>query len=81
MSTSTVTTARGLGPATRRDGPPLVAPLLDLFGRVDAKSLLESERGHVMARVVMEQVGGERIGQESRSVPERTVLSVESSSG
>ena len=71
----------GLGASHQTGWIALVAPLLDLFGRVDAKSLLESERGHVMARVVMEQVGGERIGQESRSVPERTVLSVESSSG
>jgi len=36
-----------------------VAPLLDLFGRVDAKALLESERGSVMARVIREQVGGQ----------------------
>jgi hypothetical protein len=31
-----------------------------LFGRVDAKTLLESERGYVMGRVVAEQVGGEK---------------------
>ena len=36
----------------------LVAPLLDLFGRVDARALLETERGSVLARVVREQVGG-----------------------
>ena len=59
-----MTTARASGPATRRDGPALVAPLLDLFGRVDAKTLLETERGRVMARVVREQVGGEETGRE-----------------
>jgi hypothetical protein len=37
----------------------LVAPLLDLFGRIDAKTFLETERGRVFARVVSEQVGGE----------------------
>ncbi|NWF56844.1 MAG: hypothetical protein HXY45_18825, partial [Syntrophaceae bacterium] len=34
-------------------------PLLDLFGRFDAKTVLESGSGRVMARVVREQVGGE----------------------
>jgi hypothetical protein len=38
----------------------LVAPLLDLFGRLDAKTLLETERGRVIARLVTEQVGGEK---------------------
>jgi len=30
-----------------------------MFGRIDAKSLLETDRGHLMARLVREQVGGE----------------------
>jgi hypothetical protein len=34
-----------------------VAPILDIFARVDAKALLEVERGRVLARVVREQVG------------------------
>jgi hypothetical protein len=38
----------------------VVAPLLDLFGRVDAKRALESEKGRVFARIVEEQVGGEK---------------------
>ena len=58
-----VTTARALGPATRRDGPALVASLLDLFGRVDAKTLLETERGQVIARLVREQVSGAEPGR------------------
>ena len=50
----------GLGASHQTGWTALVAPLLDLFGRVDAKSLLETERGGVMARVVREQVGGEQ---------------------
>jgi len=38
-----------------------VAPLLDLFGRLDAKALLETERDILQSRLVSEQVGGERI--------------------
>jgi hypothetical protein len=37
----------------------LVAPLLDLFGRVEAKTLLETERDNVLAKMIREQVGGE----------------------
>jgi hypothetical protein len=50
----------GLGASHQTGWTALVAPLLDLFGRVDAKTLLESERGSVLARVIMEQVGGEK---------------------
>jgi hypothetical protein len=32
--------------------------LLDLFGRVDAKTLLETERGQVAGTLIREQVGG-----------------------
>jgi hypothetical protein len=39
----------------------LIARLLDLFGRVDAKDL-ELELGQVSARLVREQVGGEKTG-------------------
>jgi hypothetical protein len=49
----------GLGASHQTGWTALVAPLLDLFGRVDAKALLEAERGSVLARVVREQVGGE----------------------
>ena len=49
----------GLGASHQTGWTSLVAPLLDLFGRVDAKTLLEVERGSVLARVVREQVGGE----------------------
>jgi hypothetical protein len=33
-----------------------------LFGRLDAKTLLETERGRVHARLIAEQVGGEKAG-------------------
>jgi hypothetical protein len=33
---------------------------MDLFARVESKTALETERGHVIAAVVREQVGGER---------------------
>ena len=49
----------GLGASHQTGWTGLVAPLLDIFGRVDAKTMLETERGRVMARVVKEQVGGE----------------------
>ena len=50
----------GLGASHQTGWTGLVAPLLDMFGRVDAKTLLETERGHVLARVISEQVGGHR---------------------
>jgi hypothetical protein len=49
----------GLGASHQTGWTGLVAPLLDLFGRVDAKTLLETEKGGLMAKVVREQVGGE----------------------
>ena len=49
----------GLGASHQTGWTGLVAPLVDLFGRVDAKSVLESERALLQARVVREQVGGE----------------------
>jgi hypothetical protein len=50
----------GLGASHQTGWTALVAPLLDIFGRIDAKTLLETERGHVFARVITEQVGGEK---------------------
>jgi hypothetical protein len=50
----------GLGASHQTGWTGLVAPLLDLFGRVDAKALLESERVSVIARVISEQVGGDQ---------------------
>jgi hypothetical protein len=52
----------GLGASHQTGWTGLVAPLLDLFGRIDAKTLLEAGQGRVMAKIVEEQVGGERTG-------------------
>jgi hypothetical protein len=49
----------GLGASHQTGWTGLIAPLVDIFGRIDAKSLLESERKLLHARVVREQVGGE----------------------
>jgi hypothetical protein len=54
----------GLGASHQTGWTGLVAPLLDLFGRVDAQTMLETERGRVMARIVREQVGGEEMGEK-----------------
>jgi len=51
----------GLGASHQTGWTGLVAPLLDLFGRLDAKALLETERDILQSRLVSEQVGGERI--------------------
>jgi hypothetical protein len=49
----------GLGASHQTGWTGLVAPLLDFFGRLDAKVLLETERGEVIAKLVRGQVGGE----------------------
>jgi hypothetical protein len=49
----------GLGASHQTGWTGLVAPLIDLFGRIDAKTLLETEHGKVLARIIREQVGGE----------------------
>ena len=51
----------GLGASHQTGWTGLVALLTDLFGRIDAKSVLESERALLRARVVREQVGGEPV--------------------
>jgi hypothetical protein len=51
----------GLGASHQTGWTGLIAPLVDLFGRVDAKSVLESERALLQSRVVREQVGGEPV--------------------
>jgi hypothetical protein len=52
----------GLGASHQTGWTGVVAPLIDLFGRVDAKTILETPKGHVMAGVIAEQVGGEPTG-------------------
>ncbi len=50
----------GLGASHQTGWTGLVAPLLDVFRRVGAKRLLETDRDRVLARIVREQVGGEQ---------------------
>jgi hypothetical protein len=49
----------GLGASHQTGWTGLIAPLMDLFCRIDAKSVLETEKGLLHARVVAEQVAGE----------------------
>jgi hypothetical protein len=51
----------GIGASHQTGWTGLVALLLDLFGRIDAKTLLESEQTRLKARIVKEQVGGEPV--------------------
>lgn len=54
----------GLGASHQTGWTGLVALLLDYFGRLDAKTLLETERSRLAARLVREQVGGENAGRD-----------------
>jgi hypothetical protein len=51
----------GLGASHQTGWTGLIAPLLDIFARMDARTVLETERGHILARLVDEQVGGEQV--------------------
>jgi len=51
----------GLGASHQTGWTGLVALSLDLFGRLDAKALLEVEREVLTDRLVREQVGGEQV--------------------
>jgi hypothetical protein len=48
----------GLGASPQTGWTGMVALLLDIFGRVDAKAVLETERTALEDRMIMEQVGG-----------------------
>jgi Mannosylglycerate hydrolase MGH1-like glycoside hydrolase domain len=50
----------GLGASHQTGWTACVAAMMDLFARVEAKDLLEVEHKRVIARIVGEQVGGER---------------------
>ena len=54
----------GLGASHQTGWTGVIAPLIDLFARLDAKWVLETERAHVLARVITEQVAGETTGAE-----------------
>jgi hypothetical protein len=48
----------GLGASHQTGWTGLVAPLLDIFGRADAKALLETDFGRIADELITEQVGG-----------------------
>jgi hypothetical protein len=51
----------GLGASHQTGWTGLIAALLNLFGRIDFKSMLETERGSLLSRVMKEQViGGQK---------------------
>ncbi len=50
----------GLGASHQTGWTGLIALLLDLFGRVDAKALLETEKGNITDRLMREQVVGKQ---------------------
>jgi hypothetical protein len=56
----------GLGASHQTGWTGLVALLLDVFGRVDAKELLEAERGSLVDRLMREQVTGEQAASAAR---------------
>jgi hypothetical protein len=49
----------GLGASHQTGWTGLIALTLDLFGRLDPKAVLETERGRLAERMVREQVGGQ----------------------
>jgi hypothetical protein len=58
----------GIGSSHQTGWTGLIAPLLDLFGRVEARDALDTERGDIFDRIVREHVGGEASGDESRTL-------------
>ena len=54
----------GLGASHQTGWTGLVALLLDIFGRFDAKTLLETERRKAVKRLFKEQVRGEKTGSK-----------------
>jgi hypothetical protein len=51
----------GLGASHQTGWTGLVAGLLDLFGRIDAKTLLETDRDVIRARIATEKVSGQKV--------------------
>ena len=52
----------GLGASHQTGWTGVIASLLDLFGRVDAKALLEIDRERLQTQITRAQVGGEKVG-------------------
>jgi hypothetical protein len=51
----------GLGASHQTGWTGLIAGLLDIFGRLDAKAMMETERDILQARVMIEQVAGQAV--------------------
>jgi len=52
----------GLGASHQTGWTGVIASLIDLFGRVDAKAVLEIERERLHTQITRAQVGGEKVG-------------------
>ena len=57
----------GLGASHQTGWTGLIATLMDVFARTDAKTMLQLEAERVRARLVAEQVGGEPVTRRARS--------------
>jgi hypothetical protein len=57
----------GLGASHQTGWTGTIAVLLDMFGRLDAKTIMESERGRTLSRIMKEQIGGEGAGDEEHA--------------
>ena len=51
----------GIGASHQTGWTGLIAALMDIFGRLDAKAVLETERGQLTSRMVRQQVGGDQV--------------------
>ena len=54
----------GLGASHQTGWTGLAVAFLDLFGSLDAKTTLETERGKVLEKIIREQVRGEGTGRK-----------------
>jgi hypothetical protein len=62
----------GLGASHQTGWTGLIAPLMDVFARTDAKAMLQLEAERLRARMVAEQVGGEQVTRRAMSAGDRT---------
>ena len=58
----------GLGASHQTGWTGLIAQIMDFFGRMDAQTILNTEREHLQEELVKGQVGGEQIKKKNTSV-------------
>jgi hypothetical protein len=58
----------GLGASHQTGWTGLIAQIMDFFGRIDAQTILNTEREHLHEELVKGQVGGEQIKKKNTSV-------------